>query len=122
MPKFRFKDFYLLVVLAFAAVLAGCQSANNVIGYGAVGVKNAAVLIQRECGNVAPDGPCLATSKISTTEKNEFKVRLQQAQDALVDADRFNRQGMAAAGKDALARADAILSALEAILIQRGIE
>jgi len=122
--KHVFLIFTVLVInTALVFTLAGCTntSTNKVLGYGAVGVTNTAELITRECGNTVPNGPCLSTSRITTAEKQEFKTRLQAAQNALNEAARFSRQGMDAAGSDALAKADAILAALELILTQRGI-
>ena len=111
---------------AFACVLvlslAGCKSANEVIGYGAMGVTTAAELITRECGNTVPGGDCLTTSKITTTEKNEMKIRLQQTQVYLSESARYARMGDNGSSQTALEHADAILAAIEAILIQRGIE
>ena len=110
----------ILVVVCF--FITACGTVNMGIGTGAVTVKQVATLVQRECGNTQPNGPCLSTSRISTAEKNEFKIRLQQAQDALTDANRLKAAGREAESGDKLQLADGILASLEQILISRGIE
>ena len=109
-------------IFVIAALLSGCAGIRNVIGSGALTVKTAAEIVQRECGNTVPDGPCLATSRITTTEKNEFKIRLQSAQDLLVDAAQLDSIGRGDEAATKLETADAILAALEQILRQRSIE
>ena len=101
--------------------MGACSSVNNAIGGGALTVATAANLITAECGNTVPDGPCVPTSAISTTEKQGFKEDLQKAQVALQEAAALNRLGKAAQAQGKLAQADAILSAIERILIERGV-
>lgn len=120
---FSTKNIFLIVAFALVLALAtGCGNIRTVISGGALTIENAAEIVARECGNTAPDGPCLPTSRITTVEKNDFKIRLQTAQDLLNDANDLNRVGDISQAEDKIAEADKILAALERILIQRSIE
>lgn len=107
-------------VLLIPLLLVGCVGANKIIAGGALTVKQAAVLVQSECRNTIPDGPCVATSRITTEEKNELKVRLQTALDLLAIASQTNTDAQSRA--DALGKVDEILATIEAVLVARGIE
>ena len=112
------KAIFLGVMLCLTAA---CASVGNTIGGGALTIETVANIVQRECGNAQPNGPCLATSRISTIEKNDFKRRLQEAQYFLVDANAAREEGNTAAARGRLHQVNAILSAIESWLIARGI-
>ena len=101
-------------------LLAACSGLNTYVGGGALTVKSAAELITQECGNTTPNGPCLPTSRISTAEKQDLKVRLQAAINLLEVANDTNLT--AQERRTRLEQSQAILDAIEQILIARGVE
>ena len=108
----RWKGYLPPVALAVMLGLGASTSACATVSDGAV--QKAAILtslqvaettanvIYDECGNVKPNGPCVGTSVISTSLKNQMKGILQRAVDTL-------RVSLAALG---VAQADSIDEAL----------
>lgn len=116
----------LLKILAIFTLLAGCatprpevDSVADAILVTSADIESAAQTVQGLCGNLTPGGPCAAGAAISTETKESLKVRLQQAQDAIVTANRLLAAGLPADAEGKLALAESILLALQAELARR---
>ncbi len=107
-------------------LLSGCAffggGFNNAAGTTAKTIEYVAESTRIACGNTQPGGPCSANGLIDTATKERIKVNLQRAQNTLQHAVELNMENRDALAEDRLAQADAILSAIEAILNERGIE
>jgi hypothetical protein len=112
----------LFVFVLFLAVI-GCQglqpSFGDGLGAAYLAVDTAAATIKAECGNTVPDGPCAATSSITTAEKQKAKHELTDALVALDRARELYAIGDVSGAANALDTAHVILSALEEMMNDR---
>lgn len=117
-----------LILLALATLpVLGCgtlerpkvDSVADAIVVTAADIESLATEVRTLCGNTVPNGPCDPLSPLKTSDKDRIKSQLQDAQDALVDANRALAVADAVEADNDLARATAILTVIQAILTER---
>ena len=111
----------LLVFAASACVTPRPQidSVADAIAVSSADIKSIAQTVQNLCMNTVEDGPCAATSLMSTNTKDSFKRSLQDALDQVSTAKRLLAAGKAVDANDKLALADAIIMAIQIELERR---
>jgi hypothetical protein len=82
-------------------------------------IESAAQTVKTLCGNLEPGGPCMPGAAISTETKESLKIRLQEAQNAVVLADRLLENGLPIDAASKLALAESIIIILQAELARR---
>lgn len=116
-----------LALVVAALALAACalvarppvDSVADAIVITAAEIETAATQVRALCGNDAPGGPCVEGALIDSRTKDELRARLQDAQDALVDANRALAAARDTDAENQLARAEAVLAAVQSILEER---
>lgn len=114
-----YRSFFVGVLLV---VLAGCQNSNvyDVIGGAYEAQRVLAESIHQECGNAVPGGACVASSAISTDQKNAARAALDRVDEYTDAAKRLADAGSGGEALTVLQRATALLDEIERMLIEWG--
>ena len=112
----------MVVLACLILLLNACANLSNGLGAAYVSIETMADVIQMECGNTEPGGPCVSTSLLDRGDVDSMKVDLQLAKDAVDDANRIYNAGDASAATDRLSAAQAVLASLRTALEIRGVE
>ena len=111
-------------LLLLVLILSGCSSFGtsvpDSIGAAYASIETLAEVIQMECGNTEPGGPCRDISTLDRGDVNSMKEDLQRAKTAVDQANMIYMEGGDA--RSSLEAARLILSSLRAALQLREVQ
>lgn len=120
-----FAAFAAVAALVAILLLSGCgslgiRSFGDALGAAYLTIDTVADAVWQECQNAVSDGPCVPESAISTEDKQQAKQLLTDALMLVDEARILYVAGSVDLAGDRLLAANAILDAVEQLLIARG--